>query len=62
MAYIVQAAGGLDDDFVSLAASDRREALAVAIEWMSEGRTDVRIVGDGRIYTPESLARVIVDD
>ena len=62
MAYIVQAGDGLDHNFVSLAAPDRKEALAIAIEWMSEGRTAVKIVGDGRIYTPKSLARVILND
>jgi len=62
MAYIVQAWDASDHNFVSLAAPDRKEALAIAIGWMSEGRTAVKIVGDGRIYTPESLAQVIVND
>ena len=62
MAYIVQAEDASDHNFVSLAVPDRKEALATAIEWMSEGRTAVKIVGDGRIYTPESLAQVILKD
>jgi hypothetical protein len=58
MAYIVQAADASDHNFVSLTVPDRKEALAIAIE----GRTAVRIVGDGRVCTPESLAQLIVED
>lgn len=59
MAYVVQA-GDAGSDATSLTVADRKEALAVAVEWMSKGRSGVKIVGDGRIYTPEELAAAII--
>jgi hypothetical protein len=61
MAYIIQANDprGLGQFFT---AADRKEALAVAVTWASGGCTGIKIVGDGRIYTPEELASVIIND
>ncbi len=41
---------------------DRKEALATAIERAGRGRTNIKILGDGRIYLPEELAVVINAD
>jgi hypothetical protein len=59
MPYIVQAGGS--EDPISLTVDDPREALAAAIEWAGEGRSGVKIIGDGRIYTQKELAKLIVD-
>ena len=60
MAYIIQADDS-GDDAISLTLADRKEALAAAIQWQSEGRSGVKIIGDGRIYSPDDLARAIID-
>jgi hypothetical protein len=60
MAYIVQAKD-FGDDAISLTLASRREALAVALEWETAGRSGVKIIGDGRIYSISDLARVVVD-
>jgi hypothetical protein len=60
MSYIVQADDSVDDG-ISITRADRKEALAAAVQWQSEGRPGVKIVGDGRIYTAQELARVIID-
>jgi hypothetical protein len=58
MAYIVQADDS-GNDGISITRADRKEALAAAVQWQSEGRSGVKIIGDGRIYTPKDLARAI---
>ena len=30
-------------------------------EWACQGATNIRIIGDGRIYTPEALAAAIIN-
>jgi hypothetical protein len=59
MPYIVQ--GGGPEGPISKTVDDPKEALAVAIEWASEGRSGVKIIGNGRIYTAKELAQVIID-
>ena len=59
MPYIVQAGG--PEGPISKTVDDPREALAVAIEWETEGRSAVKIIGEGRIYKAEELAQVIID-
>jgi hypothetical protein len=59
MPYIVQAGGS--DDPISKTVVNRKEALAAAIKWASEGRSGIKIIGDGRIYTAKELARLIID-
>jgi hypothetical protein len=54
--------GGTGDDEVSVTVDDRKEALATAIERAGRGRTNIKILGDGRIYLPEELAVVINAD
>lgn len=60
MAYIVQADDS-GDDAISISVADRKQALAAAVELESEGRSGVKIIGDGRIYTTKELARAIID-
>ena len=58
MPYIVLADGS--KDAISTTVSDRKQALAAAVEWASDGRSGVKIIGDGRIYTVKELARAII--
>jgi hypothetical protein len=60
MPYVIQAvdSGG---DPVSITVSGRKEALAAALNWESEGRSGVKIIGDGRIYSTKDLAQAVID-
>jgi hypothetical protein len=60
MAYIVQADDS-GNDAISITVADRKQAHATAMEWETSGRSGVRIIGDGRIYTAKELARAIID-
>jgi hypothetical protein len=60
MAYIVQAED--PDGAVSKTIADRKDALATAVNWASEGRSNVKIIGNGRIYTAMELALAIIND
>jgi hypothetical protein len=42
---------------MSVTVADRKAALAVAVKWASGGRSGVKIIGDGRIYTAKELAQ-----
>jgi hypothetical protein len=59
MAYIVQANVPGSDDAASISLGDRQAALAAALRWLSEGYTGVKIIGDGRIYTPAEIAKIV---
>jgi hypothetical protein len=63
MAFLVQ---GYDDknspDAISIALSDRQEALTLAARLRDEGLADVRIIGDGRIYSLEQFALTVIND
>ena len=60
MAFIVQASRGQHfDDVVSITLESSRDALATALCWAEEER-DVKIIGNGRIYTVEELALAII--
>ena len=61
MAYIVQANVPGSDDTTSISLVDRQAALAAALRWLHEGYTGVKIIGDGRLYTPEELAMKLQD-
>ena len=61
MPYIVRAEGPADRPTVSTIHEDRRDALATALLWGSEGRT-VQILGNGKIYSPEDLAAAIINN
>lgn len=61
MAYIVQARESEDHAPISKTLVDRKGALATAVKWASQGRLNVKIIGDGRIYTAKELARVIIE-
>jgi hypothetical protein len=50
---------GPGNDAVSVTIDDRRETLEVAVRWLDAGRTGVKIIGDGRVYTPEEFALTI---
>jgi hypothetical protein len=58
MAFIVQA-NGPGDDGASVTIQDRREAYATAVRWLEEKCTGVKIIGEGRVYTPEEFALTI---
>jgi hypothetical protein len=59
MAYVLQAEDS--EGAISLTVFDRKQALAAAIKWATEGRSGIKIIGDGRIYTTRELARVIIE-
>lgn len=61
MAYIVQTDGPADHTAASVILDDREGALATAVKWASEGRV-VKILGNGKIYTPEDLAVAIINN
>jgi hypothetical protein len=56
MPYLVQAAVPGKLDAVSISVTSREEALKIAALWQEEGRSGIRIIADGRIYTPIELA------
>jgi hypothetical protein len=56
MAYIVKAM-----DYEGDAISTTKLALAVAIKWGSQGRSGIKIIGEGHIYTAKELARQIIE-
>jgi hypothetical protein len=39
---------------------DAKEALAIAVEWATEGRTEIRILAGSQVYTAEDFAAAIV--
>ena len=60
MVYVLQADG--PESFGSGAVvKTRREALAIAVKWIEEGRTGIKIIGDRRVYRPEEFALTIGD-
>jgi hypothetical protein len=59
MAYIVQPDVPARDVAASISLGDRQAALAVALQWLNEGYTGIKIIGDARIYTPEELAMIV---
>jgi hypothetical protein len=59
MAFIVQANGPGDDDASVTIQDRRREALATAVRWLDGKCSGVKIIGDGRVYTPEEFALTI---
>jgi hypothetical protein len=61
VAYIVQA-NDSDLGGVARTVADRKLALALAVKWATDGRTGLKISGDGRIYTPAELARMIINN
>jgi hypothetical protein len=36
-------------------------SLSAALRWLDQGYTGVKIIGDGRLYTPEELAMKLQD-
>ena len=40
----------------------REQALKTGVGWQKDGHSGVKIIGDGRIYTPEELALAIVEN
>jgi hypothetical protein len=61
MAYIVQANVPGSDEAASISLVDRHAALAAALRWLAQGYTGVKIIGDGRLHTPEELAMKLQD-
>jgi hypothetical protein len=62
MPYLVQACEPSGKVEQSKAAVDRREALSVALEWFRLGYINIRIIGNGRIYTAEQLALEVINE
>jgi hypothetical protein len=60
MAFVVQA-DGPNNDGASAVVQSRKEALALAIQWIGDGHKGIKIIGDGRVYKPEEFAQTIVD-
>jgi hypothetical protein len=60
MPYVVQADD--QDGPSSKTVADRKEALALAVRWASEGRSRIRILGDGRIYNAQELPLAIINE
>ena len=56
MSYLIQAAVPGKADAVSISVTTREEALKIAALWQEEGRSGIRIIANGRIYTPIELA------
>jgi len=50
---------GPGNDAVSVTIDDRKEAFALAIEWLDGGRTGIKIIGDGRVYSAMEFALTI---
>ena len=46
----------------SVTVSRRSEALTIVSDWLKVGRTGVKIIGDGRVYSPEEFAATVVND
>ena len=46
----------------SVTVGQRSEALAIVSDWLKAGRTGVKIIGDGRIYSPEEFAATVIND
>jgi hypothetical protein len=61
MAYIVQA-NLPGDDAATITVLTREEALKIAVGRQEDGHAGVKIIGDGRIYTPGELALMIVEN
>ncbi len=61
MSYVIEAEER-SGKAASKIVNDRKEALAVAVEWNSRGHEGIRIVGDGRTYLPKELAWAIIHD
>ena len=56
MPYLIQAAAPGQEDAVSIRVATREEALKIAALWQAEGRSGIRIIANGRIYTASQLA------
>jgi len=61
MAYIVQA-NLPGDDAATITVLTREEALKTAVGWQEDGHAGVKIIGDGRMYTPEEFALTIINN
>jgi hypothetical protein len=51
-----------DGTDASVTVGQRSEALTIVSDWLKAGRTGVKIIGDGRIYTPEEFAATVIND
>ena len=60
MAYIVQVVD-FEGVAISTTVADRKQA-PLPSSGASQGRSGIKIIGDGRIYTAKELARAIIDD
>ena len=49
--FIVQSFSTTDELATTVAVVDRAEALALAKSWKTIGRSNIRSVGDGRLYS-----------
>jgi hypothetical protein len=59
MAFIVQAYPAESDCLGSITIERREDALETALLLSEQGRTAVRIIGDGRIYNPAEFSLTV---
>jgi hypothetical protein len=57
MAYLVQCDAPGREDAETIRRETREEAMTTATGWQNDGRTGIRIIGDGRVYTAGEFAR-----
>jgi hypothetical protein len=51
-----------DETESSVTVGQRSEALAIVSDWLKAGRAGIKIIGVGRIYSPEEFAATIIND
>ena len=61
MTHLVQALLPGSDQAVTVKVATREDALKIVAEWQAEGRSSIRILGDGRVYMPAELAMTIIN-
>lgn len=62
MTYLVHAASPGKDDAIAIKVATREEALGIADGWQQDGRSGIRIITEGRIYTLAEFARTTFND
>jgi hypothetical protein len=53
--FIVQAFSNANDPALTLTLATSDEAVATVRSWQNRGKTDIRVIGDGRIYFAEEF-------
>lgn len=61
MTYVVEAEVPGRENTETIRVETREDVLKVTIRLRENGRTHVRILGDGRVYTPAEFALTIIN-